>query len=837
MLYEKDMEVPTSSSDYSRIPREVEGAPAPTVVSDAPANAAPSGAAMALLQSAAPQSSTALLAAEVPKEEDRVTALPIAPDAEPLGANETIFTSSAAPVSSTAELAAQQPIRKDLAPVDQDTDDMPTPSLDDVPGGFPETPAPTSEREPEMFGVNPLPATSTYGNPISLEAGQPVPAYTTASVSDTVRLDEESYNRPDASNLGAGFPYLPPVVTPDEVRSMKGTGVLDIPPISQIIPESSLPIEQPTSQFAPAIETSHTEVVASDRAPTPKPEPVPDIQAGVVPEVVKHSQEEAHVSPEASAVPEIVEAKKEVEKELEARIPETAPAAQGGGYVEAASNVATQAGTTILNALAATGAVVSQQAGAAIETAKDLGAQASEQASVAAQKAQEYAGQATTTVSENTSAAYEKTVNAVSNTSNTVGETVGNAVAVPSAESQSKDNTYLPPTQSSDSDIPAASVPEVVKESQALAHVGPEAAADEALVRQKHNLETELITNPPHLEHTETHEANTVIDRDGQVHQPVVIAGLGDAPAQPEPAYAAENVPEIVKESQAAAHVEPEASGVAHQVELKDKLEEELKHEVPEVKPVQVNVAPTTAADNVPEVVKESQAEAHAAPEASGVPAAVALKDRVEAELKSEVKPVEEAVYQLGTQTGPASEDRSATPRASEYNTGDVNVSTLPLAPFSIGGPTSASTAPLAAAQPTVRAVQSDESHSPSSNVSPLTTPSLATATTSTFTTPVVGQTFNNNDTSSTTTTGGTNAYGTNPSTGKAYSATSSENGEEKRRTSASGSGAVSPSQTKHHGHHSGANTPPNAEGGQQHPKEKRRSLIMTKVRNFFGGK
>lgn len=806
VLYEKDMTTPTSSSDFSRAPRQIDEAPAPTVISDAPSNAAPSAAALALLQSAAPQSSTAVLAADVPREAERVTALPIAPDAEPLGANESIFTSSAAPVSSTAALAGQQPIRKDIAPSYDDNTDILTPSLDDVPGGFPETPAPQADnREQEMFSVNPLPAASSYGNPVNLEAGQPVPAYTTADVNDTVRLDKESYERADASNLGAGY-YLPPVVTPDEVRLMKGTGVLDIPPIAQIIPESSLPISEPTSQFAPATTTSTEVVAASDRAPTPKPKPVPEIEAGVVPEVVKHSQEEANVSPEASAVPEIVEAKKEVEKELEARIPETAPAAQGGGYVEAASNVAATAGTTVLNALAATGAVLSQQASAAVETAKDLGAQAQQQAAVAAQKASELSGQATS--------------------------------AVPHAETPSKDNIYLPPAQAHDSEIPAASVPEVVKESQALAHASPEASADEQLVRQKHDLETELITHPPHLEHAETHEATAVIGKDGEVHQPVVLAGLEKGPSEPEPAYAAENVPEVVRESQAAAHVGPEASGVAHQVELKDRLEDELKHEVPEVKPVQVDTTPSHPADNVPEVVRESQAAAHVGPEAAGVASQVALKDRVEDELKSEVKPVEEVVTKLGEQTGPAS------PPAG----GDLNVAPLPLAPFAIGGGAASSTATQ---QPTVRAVapeqhqhQQQENHSPSSNVSPLTTPSLATATVSTFTTPVVGQTFNNNgtttadtNTATTTTTAGSNAYGSNPSnntTTKAYSAHSSENG------AAGGSGTHSP--TQHHSklhHHgsvggsgSGANTPPT-----EQPKEKRRSLIMSKVRNFFGGK
>ena len=186
--------------------------------------------------------------------------------------------SSVAPTSTTHELAKDVPLEKSAS--------------SDLPGTFPETPA----TEPAAFSVNPIPATAGAGNPISLApgekvpdpstitsnnvsstvhddmslakgadepeqtfsvapipatagagnpvhlgAGEPVPSHrelTANTVDSTVRTDKESYERADA-----GAPVLPPVVTPEAQREEKGTGILDLPPVSKnMIPESSLPM-------------------------------------------------------------------------------------------------------------------------------------------------------------------------------------------------------------------------------------------------------------------------------------------------------------------------------------------------------------------------------------------------------------------------------------------------------------------------------------------------------------------------------------------------------------------------------------------------------------------
>lgn len=235
----------------------------------------------ATINSVAPEATTASLAAAVPVEHTT----------KDFVHDETI--SSVAPESSTAELAAEVP--KVVS----------TPGTNDVPGGFPETPA-TEIAEPtpiiigeQVFSVKPFPASDTPTNPFHLEPGEPIPQneFTTADINRHVKLDEESYERADASNLGFGLggaPVLPEVVTPAALREAEGRGVLDIPePTANMIPESSLPI----TSFAAA---------------TVAPE---------VPEIVKESQEKANVEPEASAVPEVVELKKELEEELKTEVP------------------------------------------------------------------------------------------------------------------------------------------------------------------------------------------------------------------------------------------------------------------------------------------------------------------------------------------------------------------------------------------------------------------------------------------------------------------------------------------------------------------------------------
>ncbi|KAF8471150.1 hypothetical protein BDZ91DRAFT_760829 [Kalaharituber pfeilii] len=148
------------------------------------------------------------------------------------------------------EMATPSPAteeKHEQAPTPTEADMSHTPGTNDVPGGFPETPA--SEVKQSNLDVTPV------------------------------------------------APVLPPVVTPAEEREAQGTSVLDIP----------LPV-------------------------------VDDVKTADVPVIVKESQEAAQVPPEASAVSEVVEAKKEIEREIEQVVPEapvTAPAEQATEEISA----------------------------------------------------------------------------------------------------------------------------------------------------------------------------------------------------------------------------------------------------------------------------------------------------------------------------------------------------------------------------------------------------------------------------------------------------------------------------------------------------------------------
>lgn len=227
----------------------------------------------ATINSVAPESTTAALAAEVSKESD------------------TVAISSVAPESTTASLAGGVPVEQ-LAP-----------GAGDVPGGFPESPAsevtdPTpviaGEHE-QVFSVKPLPASETAENPITLQPGEAVPQIGTESVHSHVKLDKESYEK-GATNYPIDDWVLPDV-TPAEQE------VIETPAIAEC---NTATADQVSEQAKNA---------AAVAAP--------------VPEVVKQSIAEAGAPAEATANRELVEAKQEVETELKQEVVPSLPITEG----------------------------------------------------------------------------------------------------------------------------------------------------------------------------------------------------------------------------------------------------------------------------------------------------------------------------------------------------------------------------------------------------------------------------------------------------------------------------------------------------------------------------
>ncbi|KFY96134.1 hypothetical protein V498_02875 [Pseudogymnoascus sp. VKM F-4517 (FW-2822)] len=435
-------------------------------------------AAAALMSGVTPNSTTAALAKDVPKENGTSSALPGAFPETPATEPDS-FSVNPIPASE----GAGNPIN--LAPGEA----VPAPSTinaNTITSGVhddEELKAADLAKNGPTYSVNPIPATAGPGNPITLAPGERVPDPSTISgntIGSSVRTDKESYE--NSGGLGTA-PTLPPVVTPEAERSAKGTGVLDLPSTSKgnMIPESSLPMggeggvgtfdASPTIQsVGPGATTAalagavplekniksgkHTDSAAIQ---TVGPGATTAALAGAVPrekrqssvpDVVKESQEAANFPPEASAVPEEVEEKREVERELLSGVP-LAPVTSDDTTKEARDAKLGAGGVA-----AAAGAAAVAVGGAAVA-----------------------AGSAAThKVSE-----------------------ASKSIPLPESIRESITNINETAKRQSVAGIPAASdaVPAPVRESISAAHESPEAAAYQEPLREKKEVESELLREVP----------------------------------------------------------------------------------------------------------------------------------------------------------------------------------------------------------------------------------------------------------------------------------------------------------------------------------------------------
>ena len=272
----------------------------------------------------------------------------------------------------------------------------------------------------QMFGVAPLPATTGTGNPVSLQPGEKVPhpsEFTQNTTTSHVTTDKESYEH------AGGAPQLPDVVTPDNEREALG-GMFKMPVIGgTMIPESSLPMGGGAAaevDKGPMIQSAGEQSTTAALAGNVPLEP------RGVPEIVQESQQEAGLDPEASENQEAVKEKSAMEKELETKVPEEPATSEGTGA--AASEGTDDKGK---DAAIATGGVVAGGAVAAAATASH-GLPPSVQQSI---------------------------------------------------DEMNKESTIAP------------TVPDVVKESITESHQSPEAAGDQTMVREKSAMEKELLSD------------------------------------------------------------------------------------------------------------------------------------------------------------------------------------------------------------------------------------------------------------------------------------------------------------------------------------------------------
>jgi hypothetical protein len=277
-----------------------------------------------IMSGVAPTSTTAALAKDVPLEKESTGSsdLPGSFPETPAAIEKGDFSVNPLPAAD----GAVNPIK--LAPGEK----VPHPSTftnNTVTSGVhddPELVAAAKKENDQTFSVSPLPAFAGGVNPVNVAPGEKIPAsekLTANTINSGVTTDKESYEK--SGGLG-NAPVLPPVVTPAAERAQNGTGVFDLPPAKNLIPESSLPIgaaDVGSYDASPVIQSAApTSTTAQLAAAVP-------LESSKVPEVVKESQEEAGVAPEASAIPAEVTEKSAIEKELLKEVP-VAPSTSEG---------------------------------------------------------------------------------------------------------------------------------------------------------------------------------------------------------------------------------------------------------------------------------------------------------------------------------------------------------------------------------------------------------------------------------------------------------------------------------------------------------------------------
>ena len=209
--------------------------------------------------------------------------------------------------------------------------------------------------EADSYGVNPIPASSGIGNPISVPAGEKIPeqsSFNPNTVESTATTSKEGYEKDASAALPA-----PAVVAGATGVEAAADSALSVPETSKnMIPESSLPMGgevKDTTDTGPFISSAAPNSTSSDLASTVPLEPTREAKvideedeapsatlsgpAPTIPEMVQESLSEAHQSPEAAASAEAVSEKALVENELLSKVkstdaagePAPSPAAEG----------------------------------------------------------------------------------------------------------------------------------------------------------------------------------------------------------------------------------------------------------------------------------------------------------------------------------------------------------------------------------------------------------------------------------------------------------------------------------------------------------------------------
>lgn len=356
--------------------------------------------------------------------------------------------SGVTPSSTTAGLAKDVPVEKH-----QRT------GSSDLPGAFPETPAAVEDKD---FSVTPLPAMPGAVNPITLAPGEKVPdasTLTSNTINSGIRDDPElvaaDQKREDGIFSVSPLPAFPGAVNPVQVEAGKG------------LPDPST--------FADNQSPSVTIQSAGPQSTTAQLAAGVPLESTQVPAVVKDSQKEAGVSPEASGVPEEVREKAAVENELLKEVPR-APVTSDG-------STASWSGAGIA---AAGGAAVAAAAGAIAATGVQDQLPVSVQKSINEMKTKSTPPASAKNTPSNVQGSTAESPEAEANAAATV-------VHQKTVKSQSLSAAVPDPATSTPA--LAGATPAIVQESIAQSGQSPEAASNESAVLEKKAVEQELLSN------------------------------------------------------------------------------------------------------------------------------------------------------------------------------------------------------------------------------------------------------------------------------------------------------------------------------------------------------
>lgn len=296
-----------------------------------------------------PQSTTAQLAGQVPKESEREQAshagsadLPGSFPETPAPNDRAEFNVNPIPATSgISNPVSLQPGEKVPDPSTLTNNTISSTAHDDL------SLKKGAEESEKLFGVAPLPATSGLGNPIHLQPGEKVPdpgTFTKNTIESTATIDPESYEK------GQSVPQLPNVVTPPSEREAQGdSSLFNLPPVSgSMIPESSLPMGSSTSKEPDPGFTIQSAGAGSTTAGLAANVP---LEPRGVPEVVKDRQQAAEIDPEATGNREAVREKSAVEKELETKVPEQPPTSEGTGGAGAKESLPSESSRAAISAI------------------------------------------------------------------------------------------------------------------------------------------------------------------------------------------------------------------------------------------------------------------------------------------------------------------------------------------------------------------------------------------------------------------------------------------------------------------------------------------------------